>query len=140
MTPTRLLPLALLSLLPAFAQAVSCDGGGVLSVRTDNDVYGRANQDQGYTAGAVITWVSPNLDSLTDDTCLPAALRWIDRGFGWLQPDGAYRWTESQDVGGNAVEIGNRIERRRRNDPDLWAIELDVAHPERFTAETVGEG
>ena len=89
-----LLTLAIASALPFSAHAEpGCRGDGpqanpaTLIVRTDNDVYGRANQDQGYTAGAAITWVSPNLHGSTDDTCLPAALRWADRGFGWLQPD-----------------------------------------------------
>lgn len=27
--------------------------------------------------------------------------------------------------------------RRRRNDPDLWVIELDIAAAERFAAETI---
>ncbi|MDI1295232.1 MAG: DUF1491 family protein [bacterium] len=29
------------------------------------------------------------------------------------------------------------IERRRRSDPDLWVIELDIADSERFAAETI---
>ncbi len=27
--------------------------------------------------------------------------------------------------------------KRRRNDPDLWVVELDVAQAERFAAETI---
>lgn len=30
------------------------------------------------------------------------------------------------------------IERRRRYDPDLWIVELDIADAERFAAETIG--
>ncbi|EQB31028.1 DUF1491 family protein [Sphingobium ummariense] len=29
------------------------------------------------------------------------------------------------------------VERRRRADPDLWIIELDIAEAERFAAETI---
>ncbi|HEX7875328.1 MAG TPA: DUF1491 family protein [Sphingobium sp.] len=29
------------------------------------------------------------------------------------------------------------LERRRRSDPDLWVIELDIADAERFAAETI---
>ncbi len=29
------------------------------------------------------------------------------------------------------------VERRRRSDPDLWIIELDIAEAERFAAETI---
>lgn len=35
---------------------------------------------------------------------------------------------------GNEAEIIQYIERRRRSDPDLWVIELDVADAERFAA------
>jgi len=28
-------------------------------------------------------------------------------------------------------------QRRRARDPDLWVIELDIASPERFAAETI---
>ena len=88
-----LLTLAIASALPLSAHAdADCRDEGTqpnpatLVVRTDNDVYGRANQDQGYTAGAAVTWVSPGLDSYTEDGCLPSALRWVNRGLGWLQP------------------------------------------------------
>nr|WP_277923220.1 MULTISPECIES: DUF1491 family protein [unclassified Sphingomonas] len=30
--------------------------------------------------------------------------------------------------------------RRRSRDPDLWVIELDIASPERFAAETILDG
>jgi hypothetical protein len=46
-----------------------------------------------------------------------------------LQPDGRYAWRES------AGEVPALIERRRRFDPDLWLIELDIASAERFAAE-----
>lgn len=44
---------------------------------------------------------------------------------------------------GPAPEEGSQalsqyIERRRRSDPDLWVIELDIADAERFAAETIG--
>jgi hypothetical protein len=51
-----------------------------------------------------------------------------------LQPDGRYAWQES---GRAADETAYRalVERRRRGDPDLWLVELDVADAERFAAE-----
>lgn len=33
------------------------------------------------------------------------------------------------------IEISEYISRRRRSDPDLWLVELDVAQGERFAAE-----
>jgi hypothetical protein len=53
-----------------------------------------------------------------------------------LQPDGRYAWQE----GGNqslekSSEVPGFIARRRRFDPDLWVIELDIPSAERFAAE-----
>lgn len=53
-----------------------------------------------------------------------------------LQANGAYSW---QYVGGLTVENSSEaqkfLDRRRKNDPDLWLIELDVPSTERFAAE-----
>lgn len=35
------------------------------------------------------------------------------------------------------TEISDYISKRKRSDPDLWLIELDVADGERFAAETL---
>ena len=53
--------------------------------------------------------------------------------------EGGYRLERS----GPAVEEGTDsrnqyLARRRRSDPDLWVIELDIADAERFAAETIG--
>ena len=60
-------------------------------------------------------------------------LRILERS---LQSDGRYAW---QDVGKQAVENEEQterfLERRRKFDPDLWIIELDIASVERFAAE-----
>lgn len=49
-----------------------------------------------------------------------------------LQPDGRYLWqsTGSQSTE-NEEELRAFLERRRRFDPDIWLIELDVASAER---------
>lgn len=54
---------------------------------------------------------------------------------------GEYRWTRCgpQDVE-SADARDSYIARRRRNDPDLWLIELDIADAERFAAETSHPG
>ena len=58
-----------------------------------------------------------------------------------LSLDGAYRW---QAVGpaesASSTEIADFLARRARFDEDLWAIELDIAEPERFIAETTSVG
>ena len=53
-----------------------------------------------------------------------------------LQPDGVYAW---QKVGGEAAvnqeDAEKFLARRRKIDPDLWLIELDIPSAERFAAE-----
>ena len=61
--------------------------------------------------------------------------RALERGIG---PNGQVMligWAP-QDMGDSA-EITHYWQRRRRNDPDLWVIELDSPFAERFTAETI---
>lgn len=52
-----------------------------------------------------------------------------------LQPDGHYAWQETQPRPAGDPELRALIERRRRFDPDLWVLELDIASAERFAAE-----
>ena len=52
-----------------------------------------------------------------------------------LQPDGSYAWEDSAKGIDSDSEFDAFLARRRRVDPDLWAVELDVASPERFAAE-----
>jgi hypothetical protein len=58
-----------------------------------------------------------------------------------LNLDGSYRW---QRVGpaesASSAEIADFLARRARFDEDVWAIELDIADPERFIAETTLTG
>ncbi|HAI45150.1 MAG TPA: DUF2219 domain-containing protein, partial [Stenotrophomonas sp.] len=57
-----------------------------VNFRVDNDLFGGADQDQGYTNGAQITLVSPNLVDYTDDPCLPRLARWVNRHLERLHP------------------------------------------------------
>ena len=52
-----------------------------------------------------------------------------------LQPDGSYAWQDSGRAAADEDDFRALMERRRRNDPDLWLLELDVASAERFAAE-----
>lgn len=58
-----------------------------------------------------------------------------------LSLDGKYRW---QQVGpgesASAKVVSGFLDKRRRFDPDIWLIDLDIALPERFIAETTAEG
>jgi hypothetical protein len=54
-----------------------------------------------------------------------------------LDLEGTYRWEAvgpAESAG--SKEIADFLARRTRFDEDLWAIELDIAEPERFIAET----
>lgn len=52
-----------------------------------------------------------------------------------LQGDGRYAWTESGQAVENDEEFDRFLQRRRKYDPDLWILELDIACAERFAAE-----
>jgi len=58
-----------------------------------------------------------------------------------LSLDGYYQW---QNVGpaesASSKEVGDFLAKRQRVDADLWLIELDIAQPERFIAETTSDG
>ena len=56
--------------------------------------------------------------------------RAIERGLG---PDGAVALIESR----KGDDIADYWRRRRQRDPDLWIVELDSPHAERFAAETL---
>lgn len=56
-----------------------------------------------------------------------------ERGFG---PAGAPALIESRP-GARDDGIESYWQRRRRNDPDLWVVALDIPAAERFIAETI---
>ena len=49
-----------------------------------------------------------------------------------LQPDGAYAWNEAP---AGSETLADLVARRRRFDPDLWVLELDVPSRQRFADE-----
>ena len=54
-----------------------------------------------------------------------------------LTLDGRYQWrTVGPAESASSAEIAEFLAQRARFDEDSWAIELDVAEPERFIAET----
>ena len=57
-----------------------------------------------------------------------------------LQPDGSYGWQESPQTFENEEELRTFLAQRRRFDPDMWLIELDIASTERFAAEMTSFG
>ncbi|HET9335301.1 MAG TPA: DUF1491 family protein [Sphingomicrobium sp.] len=58
-----------------------------------------------------------------------------------LASDGRYRWQRVGPANGaDAGTLADWSQKRIRFDEDLWLIELDIADPERFIAETTVEG
>ena len=55
--------------------------------------------------------------------------------------DGAYHWRATgPGESSGSHEIADFLRKRARFDEDSWAIELDIAEPERFIAETTSAG
>ena len=55
--------------------------------------------------------------------------------------DGEYCWdVTGPDESAGSAEIAEFLAKRARFDADLWALELDIAEPERFIAETTSAG
>ena len=54
---------------------------------------------------------------------------------------GGYIWRESgQDLVANPAKVAEFLAKRARFDADYWALELDIADPERFIAEKLRAG
>jgi len=52
-----------------------------------------------------------------------------------------YRWaTTGPSETEPAEKLAEFLDRRVKFDSDSWLIELDIAHPERFIAETTSTG
>jgi len=56
-----------------------------------------------------------------------------------LNVGGDYAWRSSGPES-DGPALGEWLHKRRRNDRDLWLIELDVPDSERFIAETTAKG
>ena len=58
-----------------------------------------------------------------------------------LDVGGRYGWRRvGPDESADSEKVADFLAKRARFDEDLWAIELDIAEPERFIAETTGAG
>ena len=68
------------------------------------------------------------------------------RHFGCLQrqlnlSSGNYTWIlVGPERSASSIDLSRFLAEQARFDPDLWQIELDVALPERFVAETTASG
>ena len=57
-----------------------------------------------------------------------------------LAPSGDYRWSDPGGADRSDAAFAELVARRRRFDPDLWVVELDVASAERFADEMTAFG
>ena len=58
----------------------------------------------------------------------------LERALG----SGGYEWRAvGPNESASSEQIADFLAKRARFDDDLWAIELDIADPERFIAETI---
>ena len=58
-----------------------------------------------------------------------------------LSMTGTYQWRAAgPGESAESAEVAAFLAKRTRFDPDLWAMELDIADPERFIAETTSSG
>ena len=58
-----------------------------------------------------------------------------------LGVDGSYHWRRVGPVAGaDGQTLAEWSQKRVRFDEDIWLIELDIADPERFIAETTAKG
>jgi len=67
------------------------------------------------------------------------------RYFGCLERilgvTGTYEWHAAGPLeSSGSTDLQGFLAKRTRFDPDLWVLELDIAEPERFIAETTGSG
>ena len=98
----------------------------------------RAAETQGGT-GAVLAKGDPFAGAVA----VILAERGVKRRFleRMLELSGGYAW---RDPGGgeerDEAAFSALVERRRRTDPDLWVVELDIASAERFADEMTAFG
>lgn len=57
-----------------------------------------------------------------------------------LTKDGRYRWSYQEANSQQKQDVNQIRTDRRRIDPDLWVVELDVPNAERFAAQIADEG
>jgi hypothetical protein len=58
-----------------------------------------------------------------------------------VAPSGGYEWRSTGPAdSADPQEVASFLAKRVQFDPDLWAMELDIADPERFIAETTRLG
>lgn len=76
------------ALFPPCRNGAPLHAQGTFNLRIDNDLFGGMGQDQGYSNGFLLSWVSPNLVDYRNDPCLPWIARRLNQYLSFLQPAG----------------------------------------------------
>ena len=114
--------------MPAARLSASVEASGLIR---------RAEADGGF--GAVLRKGDPERGSLL--LVIRSRGRHIACLERMLAPDGRYQWTTAGPAEAESDEnLAEFLAKRVRFDEDLWLIELDIAQPERFIAETTFAG
>jgi hypothetical protein len=82
-------------------------------------------------------------DALAGAVAVILAERGVQRRFleRTLGPDGDYCWSDPASADERSESAFTElVARRRRVDPDLWVVELDIASAERFADEMIAIG
>ncbi|MGP1282258.1 MAG: DUF1491 family protein [Parasphingopyxis sp.] len=80
-------------------------------------------------------------DEISGAVLLALADRGVVRGLRerGLAPDGSYRWVEAgPDDVGDPEALAAYLEKRRRFDPDIWVVEIDLDEPESWLEDFIG--
>lgn len=84
--------------------------------------------------GIAVVRARGDADSGTVLVILEQENRLLERGIG---ADGGDMLVPSGPRLGSGDSLDDYWQRRRRSDPDLWVIALDIADGQRFAAETI---
>jgi hypothetical protein len=109
---------------------------GRLSAKLEAAAIMRRTQSEGGFA-TIIQRGDPDRGAITLLVCQRGQIAAVlERQLG---PDFMYRWADlSSGRPFDEADWRDFIEKKRKFDPDFWAIELDIADAERFIAETTG--
>ncbi len=111
-----------------------------MSARLTSDVLVKAMLRRAHVAGGsamVLAKGDPYSGAILVQTLDRGARpTFYERGYG---PDGRAALVRTGPTSGDSLDAADYWQRRRRNDPDLWVVELDVPEAQRFAAETIGD-
>lgn len=80
-------------------------------------------------------------DEISGSVLLALADRGVVHGLRerGLAPDGSYRWVAAgPEDASDAEALSAYLDRRRKFDPDIWVVEIDLDAPETWLEDFIG--